>query len=207
MRPVTFRFDLDKLVHTLAFFSRQGVNDLTKLKAAKLIYFVDKHHLWHFGRPVVGGAYYCMPFGPVPGKALQAMNDVIDAAGLPFAFGVPAERVIEEYLEVREDGVHPRFVARKDFDPDVFSKSELEALGVIVQKFGQLSASQLVELTHRDPTWTKPNQTRAIGGRESIPYELFFENASEDVRQVWDLITSEQAHQETDEPLPADLVA
>src|SRR5688572_6335425 len=119
MRQVSFPFNGEKLVHVLAYFAGHGVNDLTKLKAAKLLYFIDKYHLWHFGRPVVGGPYFCMPFGPVPGRALQAMNDVVDAAELESPFSEQCERIIDEYVAVDGSGSHPRFVAKRDFNPDV----------------------------------------------------------------------------------------
>jgi len=207
MRPVSFRFDRDKLIHVLAFFSGHGIADLTKLKAAKLVYFLDKQHLWQHGRPVVGGPYFCMPFGPVPGRALQTMNDIIDSADLVLPFIDASEKMIKDYLDVKEDGIHPRFVAKRDFDPETFSLSELQALENVRAQYGHLSAGQLVDLTHQDPTWTTPNKNRALGGRENIPYHLFFEDASPDVRKIWELIEAEQEDRETDDCLEADLIA
>src|SRR5688572_25623275 len=125
MRQVSFRFDREKLVHVLAYFASRGVTDLTKLKAAKLVYFLDKQHLWKFGRPVVGGPYWCMPYGPVPGNALQAMNDMIDATEVESELAEDEQRLIDEYLEVKADGTHARFEAKRPHDPDVFSRSEI----------------------------------------------------------------------------------
>jgi uncharacterized phage-associated protein len=207
MRPVSFPFNGEKLVHVLAFFAGHGVSDLTKLKAAKLLYFLDKHHLWHYGRPVIGGPYFCMPFGPVPGQALQAMNDVIDASEIDLPFDSACEQLIENYLAVESDGRHPRFVAKRDFDPDVFSRSELKALEHVLQAYGSKSASQLVTITHDDPTWTMPNENRVPGGRVRIPYHLFFEDADQDVRRIWELIEAEQEERETDDSLAPEVAA
>jgi uncharacterized phage-associated protein len=205
VRQVSFRFDSEKLVHVLAFFADRGIADLTKLKAAKLLYFLDKFHLWHFGRPVVGGPYFCMPFGPVPGRALQAMNDVIDASEVESPFAEQCTALINEYLEVDARGSHPRFVARRPHNPEVFSRSELQALEHVFTEYGNKSANQLVTLTHDDPTWTIPNEQRVPGGRMRIPYHLFFEDANVEVRQIWRLIESEQEDRETDDPLEVDI--
>lgn len=78
MSELKFNFSLDKLIHALALFSTYGVRDLTKLKAAKLLYFADKDHLLRFGRPIIGDVYYCLSYGPVPSVALNEMNDAIN---------------------------------------------------------------------------------------------------------------------------------
>lgn len=206
MKPVSFRFDPEKLVHVLAYFAGRGLTDLTKLKAAKLVYYLDKHHLWKFGRPIVGGPYWCMPYGPVPGNALQAMNDMIDATEVESELAEDQKRLIDEYLEVKADGAHPRFEAKRQFDPEVFSKSELAALESVFEKFGTKTANQLVSLTHKDPTWTVPNQSR-LGGRASIPYHMFFEDADPQVRQIWELIEAEQMDRDCDDEFDPSTVA
>lgn len=208
MKPVAFHFDQTKLVHALAYFASKGVNDLTKLKAAKLVYFVDKRHLWKFGRPVVGGPYFCMPFGPVPSRALQTMNDVIDAKEIEAeSFDAASNRLIEDFLEVRFEGSYPRFAAKNAFDADVFSNSELLVLGDVLAEFGARTARELVDLTHQDPTWITPDKVRdKPGGRVPMPYELFFEDATPEVRQIWQFIEADHEERELDDEL-SDLVA
>jgi uncharacterized phage-associated protein len=201
MRRVTFRFDSEKLVHVIAFLAYRGVNDLTKLKTAKLVYFLDKSHLWQYGRPVVGGPYYCMPFGPVPGKALSTLDDLIDSVEVDQPFSGPSSEIIERYLSVDVDGNHPRFVGKQDFDPDIFSQSEISALTIVLEKYGNKTANQLVTLTHKDPTWTIPNSQRVPGSRVDLPYHLFFEDAPADVRQIWSLIEAEQEERDFDDHL------
>src|SRR6266849_2457700 len=79
MSRITFNFKLEKLVHALAYFSKNGVRNLTKLKAAKLLYFADREHLLRHGRPILGDVYFCLPYGPVPSLALNEMSDAIAA--------------------------------------------------------------------------------------------------------------------------------
>src|SRR5438132_91122 len=77
MGDIKFEFNLDKLIHAIAFFSQSGIQDLTKLKVAKLMYFADKAHLLEYGRPILGDVYFCMEFGPVPSFALNEMSESI----------------------------------------------------------------------------------------------------------------------------------
>jgi uncharacterized phage-associated protein len=185
---MALRFKPEKLVHSLAFFSDAGVTDLTKLKAAKLLYFADKEHLLRYGRPILGDVYFCLPYGPVPSVALNEMGDAIEKTEVEDT----DRNLFRQYLEVKTFwNPYPVFKAKQKYDPDVFSESELEVLGNVVQQYGNKSARQLVELTHNEPTWEVPNQFRNPEGRARIPYELFFVGAPEDARQMLEVFRAE----------------
>ena len=183
------RFKLEKLVHALVLFSEKGVPDLTKLKAAKLFYFADKEHLLHYGRPILGDIYFCLPYGPVPSFALNEMGDAIEKSEVDD----PDRTLFLKYLDIKKGfwNPYPIFRAKQKHDPDVFSQSELEVLDRVTQLYGNHSARQLVELTHSEPTWQIANQERSPDGRALIPYELFFVDAPEDARQMLELFRAE----------------
>ena len=65
MYHLTFEFNIEKLVQSIAFFSVSGVPALTKLKVSKLLYYADKTHLLAQGQPIIGDVYFCMDWGPV----------------------------------------------------------------------------------------------------------------------------------------------
>src|SRR3989344_5623287 len=77
-------------------------------------------------------------------------------------------------------GIENTIVSRADVDADVFSKSELEALDFAYNKFGDNSASNLVDVTHRYPEWNKFKLALESKGttRESMSYSDFFKNPS-----------------------------
>jgi uncharacterized phage-associated protein len=192
MSEIRFSFNLQKLIHSIAFFSAKGVSDLTKLKVAKLLYYADKEHLLRYGRPILGDVYYCLQYGPVPSVALNEMDDALQAPEV--AGDHVDERQFEAVLSVKRPFLsgHPRFVARSGYDEGVFSKSEIEVLDNVSSKYGSKSASELVKLTHLEPTWTIPNATRAPGSRAPIPYSLFFEGAPAESQEMLALIEEEQ---------------
>jgi uncharacterized phage-associated protein len=187
---MTLRFKPEKLVHALAFFSDAGVADLTKLKAAKLLYFADKKHLLNFGRPILGDVYFCLTYGPAPSFALNEMGDAIEKTEVEDV----DQNLFRQYLDVNRpySNSYPVFKAKQKFDPEVFSDSELEVLDYVAQNYGGRTARQLVDLTHEELTWKIANEFRSPEGRAPIPYELFFAGAPEDTKTMFELYRSQK---------------
>ena len=75
-RRIEFKFNVKKLINALAFFAGE-ITDLDKLKAAKLLYFADKHHLVRYGRPILGDCYCALDAGPIPSRSLDIMKRII----------------------------------------------------------------------------------------------------------------------------------
>jgi uncharacterized phage-associated protein len=181
MGDIKFEFRLDKLINAIAMFCDRGLVDLTKLKIAKLLYFADKKHLLENGRPILGDAYFCMDLGPVPSFAMFEMSEIITKSEVPSEDATSMHKM----LRVKKSlfSKYPHFEAKHQFDPGAFSDSELKVLEDIITRFGNKTARQLVELTHEEPAWKIADEARHPGGRTPIPYELFFEGASQSSRK------------------------
>lgn len=168
--PIRFQFDSRKFVACLTFFAK-NVPNLDKLKASKLLYYVDKYHLIRYGYPILGDIYVHLDYGPVPSQALNIMNEAIDPYRLR-KVKIPQRNLelFRKYLKVDLDERHPIFETRGAPDMTVLSESEQEALQDTVKRYGHLSGVELFRRTHRDATWldTKPN--------EEIDYRLFFKH-------------------------------
>jgi uncharacterized phage-associated protein len=208
MSELKFTFSLDKLIHSLALFSTCGVRDLTKLKAAKLLYFADKDHLLKFGRPIIGDVYYCLPYGPVPSVSLNEMNDAINVEDIDDGNDIHSDSIcFASVLKIHKPlwGGHPVFRAKNGFDRDVFSKSEISSLEFVVQQFGDKQAAELVELTHKETAWMEPNKVRKPNGRAPMPYELFFHDADANAQEVLAFAKEEQREQRSLESFIQDI--
>jgi uncharacterized phage-associated protein len=193
MFNLSFEFNVEKLVHALAFFSKSGIRDLTKLKAAKLLYFADKEHLLEHGTPILGDVYFCMDFGPVPSMSLNEMSGAINGSEVPVTDASDAS-LFSKVLNVKKFfHRYPRFEVRDDaYNPSVFSETELSALRYTVNLYGSKSAQELVNMTHNEPTWAIPNEGRARGSRALITYDLFFTGAPERSRRFLAKLVAEQ---------------
>ncbi len=177
MTNIRFRFDPEKVVQALVYFADHGIDDLDKMKAAKLLFHADKCHLLTYGRPVIGDAYACMEYGPVPSTSLNVMSDVI--AGDP-DYPPVAKPLFDAYLTVERTGrTCPVFRARQHADLDVFSDSDIEALDHVLREHGSKSAWQLSQESHHEPAWKYANQSRPAGSSVMIDYGLFFEGRPE----------------------------
>jgi len=179
MGDITFEFSIQKLIQAIALFCERGVDDLTKLKIAKLLYFADKKHLLEYGSPILGDVYFCMKFGPVPSFALNEMSEAIERCEVSREEDSDYN-TMNKVLRVRKGffSKYHYFEAKSAHDPDVFSQSELHVLDYVAVNYGGKSARDLVNLTHQEPTWMIANKDRSPDGRTPIPYELFFEGAS-----------------------------
>jgi uncharacterized phage-associated protein len=190
--PLAFRFDLDKFINALAYFASQGVRDLTKLKAIKLLYLADRYHLFRYGRPITGDRYIAMDYGPVPEGAFQLLSRITEPAEVEDAARERALETLDVHRGWRRQYKDPVLRARKKPDLDVFSESEIEALSAVVREFGGQPARALVDLSHEHRAYRHANAGRVAGSSVSLPYEYFFEDAPEDAKVVLALAHHEQ---------------
>src|SRR5262245_57025412 len=187
-----FRFSLEKFVNALAYFATSGVQDLTKLKALKLLYLADQYHLLRFGRPITGDRYIAMDYGPVPEGAFQLITLLVE----PAEVDDPARDRVHQQLLVYRGLLHqyryPVLRARRKADLDVFSDSEVEALAATVRDFGKRQARALVDLTHEHRAYKLVDAGRPPGSSVELPYKYFFEDAPENLKHVRALAEAEQ---------------
>lgn len=170
MTTIRFRFEPEKLAQALAYIASRGVRDLTKLKAMKLLFFADKLHLQRFARPITGDEYYCMQYGPVPTNSLNVVNDLI--ANDP---AEPPLRILSEYVSVDYTGAYPILrAARPDIDFDMLSQSDVQVLDEILAAYGNRSAAQLVDESHRNSIYKTADKERTTGSAP-MPYESFLQ--------------------------------
>jgi len=193
MYNLTFEFNIEKLVQSIAYFSQSGIRDLTKLKIAKLLYFADKVHLLEHGKPILGDVYFCMDYGPVPSVSLNEMSAAESSPEVSLGDATDA-CLFSRILNVKKLFYkYPRFEARANaYNPAVFSQTELAALRYTVNMYGFKSAEELVGITHSEPTWTIANEGRPRGSRALIPYDLFFKGAPERSQRFLGKLVAEQ---------------
>lgn len=192
MTPLTFRFNLDKFINALGYFASHGVTDLTKLKAAKLLYLADRYHLFQYGRPITGDRYIAMDLGPVPEGAFQLISRLVEPAEVE---DEARERVLQRlavYHGFLRRYKYPVLRARIKPDLDVFSESEVEALAAVTREFGGRPARALVSLTHEHRAYQRADAGRSPGSSVDLPYEYFFDDAPESLKQVRALAEKEQ---------------
>ncbi len=162
---IRFPYDVDKFINAVAYFAEKDLPDLDKLKVSKLLYFADKLHLQKYSRTITGDDYRRIKRGPIPSRCLDIMNDAIAGEAQYFTDHEPEVEKFLKYVDIDDSGQYPCFVAKKDPDLDVFSRSDIEILDEVSRKYGNRTGIQLINLSHRDASWKKTKPSRWIDFR------------------------------------------
>src|SRR5438105_12462602 len=71
---VSFRFDVTKATEVAGQFLRKEGGLINIMKLVKLVYLLDRSSVARRGVPVVGGAYFSLPNGPITSEFLDLIN-------------------------------------------------------------------------------------------------------------------------------------
>jgi len=186
-----FSFSHRKATQALNYFARQDGNRINKLKALKLIYFADRHHLRRYGRPITNDRYLAMNYGPVASscKDLAEMSDFL---------GEHEKGYAEKFLAPEPDHC---FRSTADVDNGVLSETDLESLRFAWEYYGNQDGFTLADLMHKFPEWKRHEAQLSSPdvSRVDMSYADFLENPVEGVDVLPPLTVEDQ------EDLRADL--
>lgn len=148
-----FDFNLEKGTESILYIIENGTQP-TFHHVSKVLYFADKEHLERYGRFICGDSYIAMKNGPVPSGIYDLLKLV--RGDLSPVFYPPQETVDKLHQAFSILGRYGIISLRKA-DREMFSKSDMECLNNSVRKYGNLSSSQLTELSH-DRAWESADQ-------------------------------------------------
>src|SRR5260370_16830191 len=74
LTSVSFRFDVAKATEVAGQFLRREGGAINIMKLVKLVYLLDRISVARRGVPVVGGAYFSLPNGPITSEFLYLIN-------------------------------------------------------------------------------------------------------------------------------------
>lgn len=137
-----------KKLENLALYlaNHPKVGQLGHTKLYKLIFFCDVTHLRQYGETITGSQYIKFQYGPVPSRAEKALKALRKAGAIS---------VTREVLDEVRDIELMRVKACREADKKVFSKEELTTIETVAQNFGNRSAGELSDLSHREPAWVE----------------------------------------------------
>ena len=136
-----------KKVITVLNYLASRLGPIDKLKIVKLLYFIDKFHFIQYGRFVTNDCYIKMPYGPVPSKVL----DVIDNPDIMLEPAFSA--YLQENISIDMASNKRTITSLKKPDIEELSKSEIKIIDHVIAEYGKYSAPRLVDLTHQEKAW------------------------------------------------------
>jgi len=121
--------------------------EATKLKVLKLVFLADKYHLIRYGRTVTGDDYYAMEHGPIG----STVKDVLEFNR--FTLSDNEYEYASKLLDKIDDITLKAKPGIQLGELEMLSESDIEALDLIIERFGKMTASDLRKYTHRYPEW------------------------------------------------------
>lgn len=154
-----FYFDLDKLINAIIFFANHtNPHKLGKTKLLKLLFFSDFEHMEKYGRPIIGDVYFKLPLGPVPSLTKDLLT-VLENGEEDLDWGGGVIDKLSHAIEVKKQRsgkyIQARIIARQKFDPTFFSKSDIETMKAVAERYYNLGAKEIANQSHKHPAYQK----------------------------------------------------
>ncbi len=151
-----FRFDVTKATEVACQLLKREGASTNIMKLVKLVYLLDRLSLARRGIPVIGGAYFSLPNGPITSEFL----DLINSGSL---WGLQNCRW-EEFISDRQDH---QVALIQDPGREHLSDSEMELIDAVYREHGSKSQWELRDWCHEHcEEWTPLEE-----GRERISVE------------------------------------
>jgi hypothetical protein len=144
----------EKLKELILLISEWSQSDekFGAIKLNKLLFHSDFSAFLTFKRPITGQEYFALPQGPAPKRLLPITKKM-------------QERQELAYQEIPYHGYKQRRpIALRPANMEVFTAAEVKLIHQTIQKFWQLSASEISEQSHIFLGW------KAAKEKEIIPY-------------------------------------
>jgi len=147
-------FSPDKMAAIVSYFAANASN-LYKTKLNKLLFYADFiHYYWH-GSSISGSRYVHLPYGPVP----DGYEDTLEALQ---HYGV---------VDISEQNSAELISSGDNSAVNFLTPDEQKTLEWVTKAYGDMSASQLTELSHRE----KAYRNTRTGEEIAYEYAKFFE--------------------------------
>lgn len=127
-------FQIDKIGNTLIYLSER-LDNLSKTKALKLVYILDELSIIKSGIPFFNLKYKVWKFGPVSEEIF------IDLSEEP--------TILKDYINTSSVDKRTIIEPIAAFNDDEFSDNDIDLLNLVINEFGEKSAKELVNYTHR----------------------------------------------------------
>jgi uncharacterized phage-associated protein len=130
---------IEKLGNAIIYLAER-VPDLSKTKLLKLIYLLEEVSVKKNKLPFFGIDFEVWQAGPV------AKTVFVDLDSDP--------NMLKDYISVTRDNGRSYFSAKKSFNDDQFSDDDIDVMDLVIDKFGNMTAKELVHYLHKQgSTW------------------------------------------------------
>ncbi|MEA1995772.1 MAG: Panacea domain-containing protein [Campylobacterota bacterium] len=155
----------------------------------KMLFFADKYHLQRYAKPILGDIYLKLPFGPVPTLTLNTINSMNRKDNSDFE---SYKNKLTEYVDLKEkEGQHNNivFTKKKDFNKNLFSKSEINVLKEVFEEFKNSTASEVSRRSHKTEEYQNASDNSIISyssmaGSKMSDYISFWDRENREFESI-----------------------
>lgn len=140
-------FNYKKFLNVILFFAKDGI---LKTKLLKEIFYSDFIHYKNNATSITGSNYAHITYGPVPDKYEYYLNEFVSKGYID--------------CSVEYKGNYESFVIKDkiEFDPFLFSKSELDTLNKIKKFFKDYNSGDIAKFSHEEKAYKETKQNELI---------------------------------------------
>jgi len=142
---------IDKVENMILFFIKH-CSDLWTTKLNKLLFYADFVHYKRTGMGITGTAYQAIEYGPVPYKYHNIYDHIQERKNI---------EAIEEYIG-DTSGYKFTKTHKGEFNPALFSNSELATLNDVANLLGKKTVKEIVNISHKEECWKVCHATKEI---------------------------------------------
>ena len=144
----------------IRFFASKLKGNLYKTKLFKLLFYADMHYFKEYTKSISGMNYVHYPYGPVPRNynlllGLMEKSGAITISDVDNIYG--CGEVINANSEYADNG-H-------------LSDDEREVLGMVIKKYGKLSAGDISECSHKEKGYIETRDMELISYKYAMEME------------------------------------
>lgn len=126
---------ISKIGNTIIYLSNK-IEKLSKTKLLKLLYILDEISIKKSGIPLLNLKFKTWKFGPVS-------EDIFVELSSEPSF-------LKDYFQKQIEGDHLYILPNGAFNDDEFSQNDIDLMDFVIEKFGNKSAKELINYTHRE---------------------------------------------------------
>lgn len=150
-------FDKEKTKHVILYFAEHLKPFKTKMN--KLLFYSDFSCFRQSAQGITGLKYKAIQYGPVPNNYDILFGILADQGIIDIEYSMTMNGEVERILPA----------ANYQFDKSIFTKVELDILNYVANTFKDTSASDIAEISHKEPAWQANMEEKNI-----IPFHYAF---------------------------------
>mgnify|MGYP000901081334 CR=1 FL=1 len=145
------KFDLERVENLISYIASK-VDNLYKTSLNKYLWYIDFENFKENVRSITGLRYVKQQYGPViENKGYEKIIDLLDDKFYK-----------EETEDVYSNSTKVKIISKNNYDISIYTEDEIEVINYVIERFKNLSCSQISDESHKEKGWIDNNINNII---------------------------------------------